>query len=185
MFMVFIRSISGLPSHRVWGLGFLSLSFLLLLYIHIWAGVPGLLCVPCTKNALKFKFHLTYWSAPAWGWPSAEVEQLPLPAQGAHKGGSGVPVLQNQCLVTSPVLLHTQGQQKPLGWGSLRPPSGLGQTLDVLSIRSTHPEGLIQLHVVRPVWNALGYLSYRIWDMRCVKVMFFPQSQVLKRISMN
>lgn len=153
---------------------------------------PEFLCsfyAPWKKNTLKFKVHLTYWSAPAQGWPSAAAVEH-------HRCSQGLGHVCLCCLVRSPVLLHTQGgQQGPPGWGSSRIPSGLGQTLDVPSIRSSHPEDLIHLQMFRPVWNALvskikikyqdlsWYLRYQIRDKKWVKVMFFLQ--VLKRISVN
>lgn len=161
--MVYIRSISSLPSLCLWGLGFLSPVFLLLMYGYIWARVPGLSLYSMEKRkiTLKFKVHLTYLSAPAWGWPSVGVEQLPLPSPGAHKGWVMCACVAEPALgYTTSASSHTRaaGAAVPLGWGSLRIPSGLGQTLDAPSIRSTHPEGLVQLRMFRPVWNALGYL---------------------------
>lgn len=146
LFMVYIRSISSLPSHCIWGLGFLSPVFLLLVYGYIRARVPELsLC-----SMEKKKLHLNW----RFIWPICQhlLEDDLLLVWSSFRclhqelagAGPGVPVLQNLCLVTSPVLLHTQGQQG----GSFTPGMGLSKN----PIRSWTGLGCT-IHQVHPSWG--------------------------------
>lgn len=83
--LVYFRSISSLPSHCVWGLGFISPLFhvfivlgwqfcpklghlCMYIYVYIWTRVPGLALsmLHAKKNTLKFKIHLTCLRMTLW-----------------------------------------------------------------------------------------------------------------------